>query len=171
MGHRLPHLWSSKSSFRQSCRGRCWGRQDLGLSNNKLGLARLGRTRMTTGTSGRSLGVRVLQSGWLKHWCPLCLEEQRALVSQTPKWGGGEAPPHSALAVPGVAAVAGAFTEQLLKDMAAFNERPIVFALSNPTSKAECTAEQCYRITQVGSTELWLYPKHHSVLANKGQPA
>ncbi|NWZ93789.1 MAON protein, partial [Nesospiza acunhae] len=51
-------------------------------------------------------------------------------------------------AVPGVAAVAGAFTEKLLKDMAAFNERPIVFALSNPTSKAECTAEQCYRITQ-----------------------
>ncbi|NXN04119.1 MAON protein, partial [Sylvia borin] len=51
-------------------------------------------------------------------------------------------------AVPGVAAVAGAFTEQLLKDMAAFNERPIVFALSNPTSKAECTAEQCYRLTQ-----------------------
>uniref|UniRef100_A0A8C3R994 Malic enzyme NAD-binding domain-containing protein n=1 Tax=Cyanoderma ruficeps TaxID=181631 RepID=A0A8C3R994_9PASS len=51
-------------------------------------------------------------------------------------------------AVIGVAAVAGAFTEQLLKDMAAFNERPIVFALSNPTSKAECTAEQCYRLTQ-----------------------
>ncbi|XP_056353300.1 NADP-dependent malic enzyme, mitochondrial isoform X1 [Oenanthe melanoleuca] len=51
-------------------------------------------------------------------------------------------------AVIGVAAVAGAFTERLLKDMAAFNERPIVFALSNPTSKAECTAEQCYRLTQ-----------------------
>ncbi|NWS27864.1 MAON protein, partial [Polioptila caerulea] len=51
-------------------------------------------------------------------------------------------------AVAGVAAVAGAFTEQLLQDMAAFNERPIVFALSNPTSKAECTAEQCYRLTQ-----------------------
>ncbi|XP_041270091.1 NADP-dependent malic enzyme, mitochondrial isoform X1 [Onychostruthus taczanowskii] len=51
-------------------------------------------------------------------------------------------------AVIGVAAVAGAFTEKLLKDMAAFNERPILFALSNPTSKAECTAEQCYRLTQ-----------------------
>jgi malate dehydrogenase (oxaloacetate-decarboxylating)(NADP+) len=47
----------------------------------------------------------------------------------------------------GVSAVPSSFTREICEKMVAMNARPIICALSNPTSKAECTAQQAYEWT------------------------
>jgi len=47
-------------------------------------------------------------------------------------------------AIIGVGATPQTFTREVIETMSRLNDRPIVFALSNPTSKSECTAEQAY---------------------------
>jgi malic enzyme len=44
----------------------------------------------------------------------------------------------------GLAGTPGAFDPEVITEMGKMNDRPIIFALSNPTDKAECTAEQAY---------------------------
>lgn len=51
-------------------------------------------------------------------------------------------------AIVGCAAQAGSFNAYVLSAMARINERPIIFALSNPTSRSECTAREVYTYTE-----------------------
>src|SRR3954470_3362801 len=125
----------------------------LGAGEAATGIADLAVSAMVA--QGASEAEAIARN-WLVDSRGLVVKNRAGLTEQKLRYAHDHAPVGDFLAgiqtlkptaIIGVAAVGGAFTPEVLRTMAGINERPIVFALSNPTSKAECSAEEAYRHT------------------------
>jgi malate dehydrogenase (oxaloacetate-decarboxylating)(NADP+) len=125
----------------------------LGAGEAATGIADLVvAAMMAEGTSETEARLRV----WLVDSRGLVVKSRKALSGHKLRYAHDHPPVTdfpSAIralkpsAIIGVAAVGNTFTPEVLQLMARLNERPIIFALSNPTSKSECSAEDAYRHT------------------------
>jgi malic enzyme len=130
------------------------GSAGLGVCNQLLeGLVAAGlsreeaRTRFVVCTSEGALGKPGAGGKVTKH-----------AVGSTAEWVNDTVPDGATLletmkafkptVLLGLSAQGGIFTEELIREMGALNERPIILPMSNPTTKAECSPEQAYLWTE-----------------------
>src|SRR3954466_8059869 len=120
----------------------------LGAGEAATGIADLAVSAMMAEGVSEAEAIR---RNWLVDSRGLVVKNRTGLTEQKLRYAQDHAPVSDFLtvietlkptAIIGAAAVGGAFTPEVLRTMAGINDRPIVFALSNPTSKAECTAEE-----------------------------
>jgi malate dehydrogenase (oxaloacetate-decarboxylating)(NADP+) len=126
----------------------------LGAGEAATGIADLAVSAMVAEGISEAEATR---RNWLVDSRGLVVKNRAGLAAQKLRYAHDHAPVSDFLtaietlrptAIIGVAAVGSAFTPEVLRAMAGINDRPIVFALSNPTSKAECTAGEAYRHTE-----------------------
>ena len=134
----------------------------LGAGAAGVGIARLLRDALgRAGLSGTDLtrAIAVLDSHGLVVEGESPAEDYRRALAWPPALAQaqGLGPGHDLLAVVralhptvliGVSGATGAFSEAVLREMAAHTERPLVFPLSNPTSQAEASPEDVLRWTE-----------------------
>jgi malate dehydrogenase (oxaloacetate-decarboxylating)(NADP+) len=126
----------------------------LGAGEAATGIADLVVSAMVTQGASEA---EALRRNWLVDSRGLVVKNRPGLTEHKLRYAHDHAPISDFLtaietlkptAIIGVSAVGGTFTPEVLQTMARINDRPIVFALSNPTSKAECSAEEAYRDTE-----------------------
>lgn len=126
----------------------------LGAGSAGVGIARL----ITAEMQSKGLSVEEARKRIRLFDINGLIESSRSDLTEMQKlWAGDDKPSKNFLevvehfkptALIGVSTKGGAFTREVIEAMARLNERPIIFALSNPTTKTECTAEQAYTWSQ-----------------------
>lgn len=95
----------------------------------------LGAADGANGDPNHKEGITELQEPWLNE----SISDGSSLLNAIRE--------HKPNVLLGLSTAKGIFNQEILEEMAKINDKPIIMPMSNPTSKAECTAEEAYRHT------------------------
>ncbi|KAL3625437.1 hypothetical protein CASFOL_030891 [Castilleja foliolosa] len=128
----------------------------FGAGEAGTGIAELIALEMSKQTKGSLEEMR--KNIWLVDSKGLIVNSRKETLQQFKKPWAHEHEPVSNLldavkvikpiALIGTSGVGKTFTREVVEAMASFNERPLIMALSNPTTQSECTAEEAYTWTE-----------------------